>query len=794
MSQDNAHLDPNWDRLEEEESNDPTIREVVVKTLRQWPWLLLSIAVCCCLGVLWILRSPIIYTENAQLVLKNDSEGSSTAVSSSFSDLGIFSNNANVMNEIATMSSPDIMTDVVKMLDLQIEYFKPGKFHNKVLYGATLPIHVEFPDLSDEVKLNFKVNIEPQTGVVISKLKNYNNETRKWQKSDKTYKGKIDTPIKTDFGTIIIKPAENFSLANDYEVIVNKNSIPSAVNSYTKKLQVNLPEEDSTVIDLSISDSSRQRADEILAAVIAVYNDRWIQEKNEIAESTSKFIDERLGVIENELGNVDSDISQYKSANRVPDVQNMTASYIREQEELSKMSLDIQGQLQAAKNLRTRLTMAGNDGEALPANTTLENTALREQIKEYNDLLLKRNNLESKSSEKNPMVQQLDNEIRMMRSAILGSVDNAIQSLEGQLRTLNTASQSNTGRIETSPTQAKYLLSVERQQKVKENLYLFLLQKREDNALNQSFTALNTRIIKKPGGDGTPVAPKKSAILIVSFFIGIIIPFGYNYVVLNSDTKIRSRKDLEGMRTPMIGEIPLVTTGNKFKKKNIEPLMPVKSGSRDVINESFRVLRTNLDFLRVNKEGCNVVALTSFNPGSGKSFIAMNLGASFALKNKKILVIDGDLRRGTTSEYIGSPRKGLTDYLAGHSDDLKSLITAYPDNENLNVLPIGHIPPNPTELLESGRFEKLIEELRRDYDYILIDCPPIEVVADANIIDKSADRTIFVLRTGIFERSLLKELDKFYAEKKYNHLAIILNGTSRENAAYGNSGKYGYGE
>lgn len=786
------YIDPDWDRLEEEDTNEPAFKDVLKRTLKHWPWLVLSVVICVGLGILFILRSPVTYTENAQVVIKNDEEGSSS-VAGSFSDLGIFSRNSNVLNEIATMSSPDVMADVVKMLDLTVNYSKPGLFHDIALYASSLPVTVSFPNSDDEESMKFKIEIAKNGNYTISKLKR-KGFSGKWEKSKKTYSGKLGSPLKTEFGTIDVIPTENYRQNENYEIIVDKAPLSSTINRYTNALKATLDDEDSTVIDLSISDQNRERADQILAAVIAVYNENWIMEKNQQAVSTSNFINERLGVIENELGDVDSDISQYKTENLVPDVATMTASYIKEKEEISKMLLELESQLQAARILRSKLIAEGNQGNALPANTLIDNPSLQTQITLYNELLLKKNALLTKSSEKNPVVQSLDEEISLLRSAILSSVDNVILGLEGQKQALQTAKGSTTGHLATSPKQAKYLLSVERQQKVKENLYLFLLQRREDNELNQAFSAYNTRIIKRPGGDGRPTSPKKGLILAFSFLVGLIIPFGYNYCFVMWDTKLRGRKDLEGVKTPMIGEIPIDKKIAKRTKKTDSRELVVKSGSRDIINEAFRVLRTNIEFTKINKDGCNVLVMTSFNPGSGKSFITMNLAASLGLKGKKVLVIDGDFRRGSTSGYINNPRKGLADYLAGYNKDLESLIISYPEVENVSVFPIGKLPPNPTELIETSAFGEMIDELRKHYDYILIDCPPIEVVADAQILDIFADRTIFILRTGLMERSLLKELDKFYAEKKYHHLAFILNGTARAYIAYGNSGKYAYGE
>lgn len=787
MSTKNPNINPDLNQIDDE-NEGPGMSEVFARTLKHWQWLLISVIFFTGLGVLLILRTPKSYTEDAQVVIKNDGEGGSS--SADFNNLGIFGHNANVTNELTTMASPDIMEEVVKMLDLTVEYYQPGLFHDKTLYGNTLPFTVSFTGVPDDKSLSFKLDIDKNKKFTVSKLKYYDADSNKWIKSDKTYQGTFGIPVKTQYCTFTLNPTDKYQVGEDYEIIIKKKKLSSTVRDYAKKLKITLDDDLGSVLNLTISDASRQRADEILAGVIAVYNDKWIQEKNQMAVSTSKFIDDRLGVIEKELGNVDSDISRYKSENLIPDVTTVTSSYVQEQGDLSKMIVDLEGELQAAKGLRTRLTTAGNSGSVLPANTTIENSSLQNQIKDYNELVLKRNTLESKSSEKNPVVQQMDNEIAQLRGAILSSADNAIQGLEGQLSALQAAKNVTVGQIASSPTQAKYLLSVERQQKVKENLYLFLLQKREDNELNQAFTALNTRIIKKPGGDGVPTAPKKSLILLGSFVLGLLVPFGCNYVILNFDKKVRSRNDVLDLKVPMIGEIPMDKEALKRVKKGSEPQLVIENGNRNYINESFRVTRTNIEFTNVHKNGCNVIVFTSFNPGSGKSFVSMNLGAALALKGKRVLVIDGDMRRGTTSEYVGNPSKGLANYLIGHIPDYESVIAQAPGTDNLWVMPVGKLPPNPTELIETPAFNKMIESLREQYDYILIDCPPIAIVADADIMNVVADRTVFVLRIGLLDKALLKELEKFYVEKKYKHLSFILNGTDNAKIAYGNSKDY----
>ena len=770
-------------------NNSVPLSDIFFRTLHFWPWIIVSLIVCVGAGVIYLLRTPNIYTQSASILVKDDGKGKSASAGlDDFGDLGLITSNTNIQNEMTTLRSPDLMEEVVKRLHLDINYYYPGKWHDVVAYGTSLPVQVEMPDYPDNGFATFNLDIQKNGSLRLSELK------FDGQEAPKEYSGKLNDTIRTAAGPVIVKPSSNYA-KDDVTLKIVKTPLSGTVGSYAGRLTVAMSNEKSTVIDLTFTDQNIQRADEVLNTVIGVYNENWIRDKNQIAVSTSNFINERLNVIEGELGNVDSDISSYKSANLVPDVQAAASSYMAESQALGQELLGLNNQLQMTRYIRNYLSSEGNDDKALPTNTGVDNLELQSQISEYNAKLLERNALVAKSSEKNPLVQNMDKELNAMRGSIVGSVDNSIINLQTQMRGLQGARGAATSKLASNPTQAKYLLSVERQQKVKESLYLFLLQKREDNELSQAFTAYNTRVIKKPGGSTIPTAPKRRDILLGCILVGLIIPFGVVYLKEMNNTKLRGRKDVKGLGLPMLGEIPEDINVIKKAKEGKKHEVVVEHGSRDIINEAFRVLRTNTEFTRINKEGCNVLALTSFNPGSGKSFIAMNLGTALALRGKRVLVIDGDMRHGSTSQYVGDPKKGLSDYLNGEVNDIDSLMITPDKTPTLQVLAIGSTPPNPTELLQLPRFAQLIESMKRDYDFILIDCPPIEVVADAQIIDQYADRTIFVVRAGLLERSMLPELDRLAEEKKYKHMAFILNGTRNDHSRYGysHSYKYGYG-
>ena len=772
-------------------NNTVPLTDILYRTLHYWPWVLLSVVVCVGISIFYLLKTPKVYSQNASILIKDDAKGKSTGSIDDFGDFGLFSNNTNIENEMTTFKSRGILKEVVQRMNLTMNYYLPGRFHDVVAYGTTLPVNVAMPNYPDNSSASFRIELDKDGKFKLSDLK-ANGEDY----SDKTYSGSLNDTIATAIGRIVVTPTAYYENDTSVDLKVSKTPLDAAIASYMSRLSVGMSNEKGTIIELTFSDQNIQRADDVLATVIGVYNENWIRDKNQIAVSTSNFINERLNVIESELGNVDSDISSYKSEHLVPDVGAAAASYMAENQALGQELLGINNQLQMTRYIRNYLNADNSNEKVLPTNTGVENLELEAQISAYNAKLLERNKIRSKSSSENPLVQGMDRELNEMRGAIIGSVDNSIVNLQTQIKSLQGARGAATSRLASNPNQAKYLLSVERQQKVKESLYLFLLQKREDNELNQAFTAYNSRVINEPGGSTAPISPDSKKILMFAFLIGLAIPFGVVYVKETGNNKVRGRKDLENMTPPLLGEIPQYgASGKKGKNENAARQILVKPKSRNIINEAFRVLRTNTDFSRINKEGCNVIALTSFNPGSGKSFITMNLAAAIAIKNKRVLVIDGDMRHGSSSGYMGKNKSGLSDYLSGGTDDIMSLLVTSEDIAILQVLPIGTVPPNPTELLESPRFGELIGQMRPLYDYIIIDCPPIEVVADAQIIDQYADRTIFVVRAGLLERSMLPELDRLYVEKKYKHMAVILNGTRNDQGRYGysHSYKYGYG-
>lgn len=766
------------------------IQDLFILCLAKWYWFVISLAILLGAATIYLLKTPPVYTRSASLLIKEDGKsGSGNEAAGVLGDIDIFRTSTNINNEMLSIQSPAVMYEVVRRLHLDVNYTTDGRFYDPVIYGSDNPYEVSFFDLGDAESASFTLRPDKDGQVKLTDF------TRNGEEADGDAVTALNDTVQTPVGRLLVN-ARPGSTAAQQTVFVSRISMQDATADYSSRLSVALNDEKSTVVNLTLQDVCTQRAEDVLNTLISVYNENWVKDKNQIAVSTSMFINERLGVIERELGNVDEDISSYKSENLLPDVQAAASMYMAESSETNAKIQTLNTQLSMTRYVRSYLTGASSRNQLLPANSGIENSGIEKQIAEYNTLQLRRNDLVANSSETNPLVVDMDHSLHALRDAIIRTLDNYVTTLNTQLRALQQSARQTTARIAANPSQGKYLLSVERQQKVKESLYLFLLQKREENELSQAFTAYNTRVIMPPSGSMVPTAPAKKNILLIAFVVGLIVPVAVIFLRESMNTRIRGRKDLEALTLPFVGEIPQAATkkkGTSDKKSTENNPIVVHEGSRDIINEAFRVLRTNLEFMTDKEQHSNVIVVTSFNPGSGKSFLAINIAVSLAIKQKKVLVIDGDMRHGSTSAYVGSPQTGLSNYLSGHVNNLKDIIVTDARHANLQFLPVGTIPPNPTELLFSDRLKQLIDTVRSQYDYIFIDCPPIEMVADTQIIEQLADRTLFVVRTGLLERSMLPELQRIYDEKKYKNMALILNGTVGSGGHYGYRYGYRYG-
>ena len=727
------------------ENQSLNIQDFLYLCAAKWYWFLISFILMLGLACLYILCSQPVYTRQASILIKDEDNNSSISSQfGQFSSMGIGKSNTNLYNEMITLKSPTYMEEVVRELHLDMQYAVKGTFHDNILYGRTLPVNVILPDAGEEQSVDFTLEL-PSSGVV--KLSNF--VVNGVEKQVQPVTMRFGTITKTPVGNVIVNPTSYYVGKYNSPIEVSHRSVKAVAGALDHGLKVELNDDNSSVVDLTLNDENPFRAEDVLNRLYVVYNQKWVEDINQQAISTSQFIDQELRAIEAELSNVDEDISSYKSKNMVPDVAANAALNLNKADQTSQQLLEFENQLYMAKYIRKQMSEGA-----------------------------------------------YDQSLQAMKVSIMTSINTVIATLTDKINGLQGSESEAREQIATNPTQAKYLLSVERQQKVKEELYTFLLQKREENQLSKAFTAYNTKMLNPPSGKNTPTKPVKSTIFLIAVFIALLIPTLVLLIINNLDTAVRTRKDLKALTIPFIGELPLSYkrhTGllSFLNKRNDVRRIVVKEQSRNEINEAFRVVRTNLEFISGKAGRTKTIMFTSANAGSGKTFITMNLATSFAIKGKRVLIVDLDMRKASLSTFVDSPKVGISDYLNERVDNIDAILVKEKTHVNLDIIPVGTIPPNPTELLFSERLPGLLNKMHDKYDYIFIDCPPVEIVADASIVNKFCDMTVFVIRSGLLDRGALPDIEKYYVEKRYGNMVVIFNGTTPQVSGYGYH-KYGY--
>lgn len=591
----------------------------------------------------------------------------------------------------------------------------------------------------------------------------------------------------------------------------------------SKRLKVTVEDEKSSIINLSIIDTSPYVAEQILSTTVQVFNEKWLAAKNKISATTSAFIQDRLSLLEKELGSVDDSISSFKARNKITDIDRISDVYLQQQSNSDAQILTLSNQKSMAIYIIGILRDKDSQHQLLPTNSGINNSVAEAQITQYNNLLLQLKSSLYNTSSQNPLIIKQEKELSDIRRNITATINNHIKALDIQLQSYMDVSGEANSKIVQNPKHAKHLLSVEREQKVKESLYLYLLQKKEENEISTTYTSYITDMIDPPHGSETPTAPNSRNVLFAAILMALLVPTVILFIRENLDNTVRDRYDIERKTNiALVGEVPLYIYDRKkqktvaaprFKTPKLEDILSwrkkrnefnplvVRPDQQDFVNEAFRVIRTNLEFMTSKHGGKNVYIVTSSYAGSGKTFVSMNLALALAIKGKKVLFIDGDLRHASASHHFHCPKIGFADYLAGNEDNLDNLIVSAADVlestlheraeevSSLHIIPVGTIPPNPTELLASERLEEFISKVRQQYDFIIIDCPPSDSLADTGIIERQADRTLFVVRAGLFERKRVEDIGTDAVSSKFKQLSIVLNG-SKVGGRYGN--RYGY--
>ena len=785
----------NHNNFDNQEENSISLNDIWRMIWDYKWWYVASVACCLIVYIFYIYRTPNSYVRTAKVII-DESEQSATMrnLTSLSVGMGGLRANAQVANEMEAFRSPDLMQVVVERLRLETKYYDNQLLRTVELYQNN-PVELKLVDGNPHTGFSFTV-IRRDSNIVALQDFTVGSEEVAWS-VDCVLGENVETPA----GTIALLPTPYLDNFNNSIRISWSNSM-SRAKAYCQKLSVSASSKESTVVVLSLSDNYPSRSEAILSTLIDSYNEVWVSNKNRSARNTSNFINERLLLIEKELGGVENSLKAYKQENKLSDMDAIAQKYIQESSAYSSKSFEVNNQLSIAKFIKDHLNDPANLTSLIPSNLGLASANVETQIAEYNEIVLQRDRLSTGSGSNNPLIADMNASLASMRSAILRSVDNYISTLQLQAQKLDHQEQLIMDRIAASSGQELQLLSIQRQQMVKEQLYIFLLQKREENEIAALVNVGNTRLIQNPNGSSSPVAPNRMMLLLAALVIGCGIPFGILFVLRMLDTAVHTKSDFANSIVPFLAEIPLLAKRNRLgyvtrkeKMNHNNTRIVVEHAKRDMMNEAYRVFRTNLDMVINKKPGeAYSVMLTSLNPNAGKTYTIMNIAASVSLKPAKVLLLDLDLRKATLTLALQKKLKnGVEAYLCGKENDFHPYISKVENRlENLYILPIGTLPPNPTELLLTERFVNMMEQLKKEYDYIFVDCPPIDIVADSALITKQVDMTIFVTRAGLLDKRSVQYLDNIYRENKYTRMSVILNGVDYQDRRYGGYG-YGYG-
>ena len=730
----------------------------------QWKWFLLSILICG--GISWYnyARAPLVYFRSATVIIKDPSNKASTSGLDRFDN---FINKVNVANEILQFRSKKLMREVVQRVHADVSYLIKDGLRNNELYNES-PVLVSLPDALPEQSFSFTMTLKDAKTVTLSDFSGI--------EAKPSYEVALNDTVAIIEGMNVVVTATNYLRDSwlNTPIRVQKLPVESMVNYYKNALGIQQEEEEASILTLALKDSSPARAEDVLNTLITVYNEEAIKEKNQVAVNTANFINERLIIIERELGNVESNLESFKQRNQIVDIASSAGMYMTESQKYNADAMELETQLRLANFIKDYLTDPSKETDLIPSNTGISDMNIENQISLYNV--------------NNPVVQELNNSLRAMKQSIIRAVDNMIVSLNVKRNDAQNREMRAQDRVTAIPTKERQMLSIERQQKIKEALYLFLLNKREENALSQAMADNNARVIDGAEGSNAPISPNRNRILLLGLLVGIALPGAVCLAILFMDTRVHGRKDIEGVTSvPYLGEIPLDKEAMKDHRKKV---MAVKEQGDDIVSEAFRILRTNMAFLSKKDKPAQVITFTSFNIGAGKTFIARNLSMSLAYMKKRVVMVDLDIRKGTLSRHFGHYHVGVTNYLSDNTVKVDDIIQ---HQEGFDLIPAGILAPNPAELLMDNRLDELMNELRARYDYIIADNVPVGLIADATIANRIADLTIFVVRAGKLDRRQLPDIEKLYQEKKLKNMALVLNGANPERHGYGYSYGYGYG-
>ncbi len=755
------------------------LRELLDMFLKNWHWFLFSVLLCVTIAFFYLKTKPFIYQRQAVLLVK-DNNGGSTGHRAAIGNEALMQLNgvmvgSSVKNEVYILQSHQLMKEVVRKLHLDVSYSLKQRFQNVSLYDVK-PFEIQFTGDTTIISA-FQVKVLNDRECRIS-----NVQTREGNLSfEKTIR--FGQGVKSPIGDFTVIPnPKNLKDFQDKTILITHLDVETAANVVSGRISTGEIDRESTLIRIGCTDTNIRRAEDILTALLDAYKQSIIDDKNMLAQSTADFIDERIQLISGELSEVEGDLARFKQSNNLVDLSQNAQAYLQQSTAARQRTIQLQAQQATVNYLLDYLKSSSTGNDLIPTLGGLTDAAIQTQIGKYNEIMLQRNRLVENSSENSGTIRELDSNLAQMRQAIIASMQGFANSVDLQMRQAHREEAALKGSLSSVPQKEKQVIDIARQQSIKETLYTYLLNKREETALQLAITEANIRIVEQPYGSLAPIAPRKLVITCAAALIGFILPFIVFYFVSLLNMGVRGRKDIEAYTTiPVIGEIPHI------KGDFDESQIVVENQNNDAVSEAFRILRFNMNF--ANKDA-RVIMFTSTMSGEGKTFISRNFAYTLSLLGKHVVLIDADIRKRTQSKLYGvSRREGLTSYLSGSVEDPFELIIRGSEKGSVDVIPAGFVPPNPAELLMSDRLEKLIEKLQETYDYVIVDNVPAQAVADAGIVNRVADLTIYVVRDRKLDRRYLPELERLYNDGLFNNLWILINDSRIENKKYG----YGYG-
>ena len=785
--------------LKFESDNDEMEQEIDIKGLffkylYYWRLFLVSVILCCAAAFLYLRFKTPVYdiTSCVYINIDENKAKSNSSPLASMEALGMLSMSNSFDNEIVKLQSRALIQKVVKDLYLYIEQFSPSTFgYSKPLYkNSPLQIYMA-PQDAEKLKapISLDVTYSGEKDILVSATLIENNEELQIEQ----HYNKFPVVLTTPAGVLTLSPTE---FVTNRDTVFSVSAVISnpekTARSYVGQLSVEPYSKTTTFANVSVKNTATTRGVDFINQLVKVYNDDANDEKNEVANKTADFIQERIRIINSELGTTESLLAEFKQKSGLTNLTNDAQLALQENSKYQQQLTENAIQIRLVKLLENYIHDPKNQHEVIPSNVGLQDVNLASVIDQYNAMVIERKSLLRTSSESNPAVVRLNTSIQAMKRNVQTTVNSVIEGLQLSQKDLNRQAVKFEQRISNAPKHEKEFIGISRQQEIQAALYIMLLEKREENAITLASTANNGRILENPLASEGPVAPKKTIILLAAFILGLAIPIGIIYIIDLLRYKIEGRKDVEELtNVTIVGEIPLA---------HIEPIegkIVLRENKNELMEETFRRLRTNLLFMLEKNE--NVIFFTSTMAHEGKSFLVGNLAVSLAFLGKKVIVVGLDIRKPGLNKVfkLSEKAKGITDYLVNPEDiDLLSLIQHSHLSENLDILVGGTIPPNPTELVARDSLEKAIKTLKETYDYVLLDTAPIAMVTDTAIISRVADLCVYVCRADVTPKDDFCYVNELNQHKNFKKLTVALNGVDLSLSKYGKYGyhKYGYGK